>query len=270
MIPILETDRLLLRPFKLSDAKEVYISMNDPEIYLTTLNIPKSYTMDLAISWIKSHELVYAEKGMITLAGIFKETSILVGAFTLSIDRKHNLGEVGYWIRKDCWNNGYGTEGTRELINYGFNEVKINKIIGRHFKLNTASGKVMEKCGMLREGVHQEAICKEGFYHDVVFYSILRSSWLLLDDNIKNVDLIVRKLTTNDIYSLYFIHYSIDKVNKWNIIKEAIIDKRDGLNLIIENNRIIGYEIAGDMDKCGLNPGKYIVKGYEEVIKLIK
>lgn len=269
LIPTLLTERLILRPFALSDAKEVYEAMNDPEIYLTTLNIPKPYTLDIAQNWIRSHQGYFIEKGLLTLAAVCKESMELVGSFSISVDKKNNMGEIGYWIRKKSWNKGYGTEGAFEIIHYGFKEAKLNKIIGRHFNNNPQSGQIMVKCGMKKEGLHKEALYKEGYYHDVVYYSILRSDWLMRDDNIKEVNIFIRKSTTNDLYSLYFLHLNIDTLNKWEDILELLEGKEEGLDLLVENNKVIGYKIVEESDDYKLKSGVYILGDYKGILNFV-
>jgi len=267
MIPKIETKRLILRPFTLSDVDEVYEIANDYSIYLTTLNIPYPYERSMAESWIKTHQKAFLDNGNITWAAVDKATNILTGAFTLSIDKKNSTGEIGYWIRSSSWNKGYGTEGAQALIEYGFRYSKLNRIFGRCFSNNPSSGRIMEKCGMEREGLLREGILKDSFFHDVVYYSILRVNWLSQRNNMDYIELIVRKSCPNDLYALYFLHHKLDKINTWESINVLINNENiNNVYLYLERQRPIGYSVLEDLHTYNVKKGKFIVDEYKQLL----
>lgn len=123
--------------------------------------------------------LILLESGeAITYAILLKETGELVSATGLVIEKRFNHAELGYWIDKNLWGNGYCTEAAGALLEYAFNEFGFHRIIANHLSRNPASGKVMEKLGMQREGLFREHVIKWDVYEDVVYYGILRDEWL--------------------------------------------------------------------------------------------
>ncbi len=175
--PILETRRLILRPFNLDDAKDVQRLAGDKEIAEVTLNIPHPYEDGMAEGWISTHEKAHNEGNSLTYAIVHREGKYLIGCISLMINRDDNKAEIGYWIGKAYWDNGYCSEAASKLIDYGFKEIELNRIYGRHLKKNPASGKVMEKLGMKYEGCLRQHIKKWEEYQDIVHLGILKDEY---------------------------------------------------------------------------------------------
>ena len=173
-MPTLETRRLLLRPFKKSDANEVQKLAGDKDVAKTTLNIPYPYEDGVAENWISSHKKNYKEGNSLTLAITDKNSGYLIGAISLTINQRFNRAEMGYWIGKEYWNNGYCTEAGLKMTEFGFVNIELHKVYATHMKENPASGKVMQKIGMKKEGILREHAIKWGEYKDLVQYGILK------------------------------------------------------------------------------------------------
>jgi [ribosomal protein S5]-alanine N-acetyltransferase len=177
--PTLETPRLILRPFTLADASDVQRLAGDRAIASTTLNIPHPYELEMAEEWIGRHEVAFREGTEVTFATTLRDSRALIGAIGLGITVAHVHAEMGYWIGVPYWGNGYGTEAARAVVDYGFRTLGMNRILAVHFARNPASGRVMQKLGMTREGYLRQHVLKWGAYEDVVAYGILRSEWPL-------------------------------------------------------------------------------------------
>ena len=174
--PTLTTDRLILRKFKISDAPKVQKLAGLFEIADTTLNIPHPYPDGAAEEWIKSHESGYRKKTSIHFVITLKSTAEIIGVIGLSdIEQQHSRAEMGYWIAIKFWNRGFATEAARAVLDYFFSGLDLQRIFAHHFKRNPASGKVLEKIGMQKEGVLRSHIKKWGKFEDLVVYGILRS-----------------------------------------------------------------------------------------------
>ncbi len=171
--PILATGRLLLRPFDLADARAVQRLCGDYAVAATTL-LPHPYPDGLAEAWIASLregiERGDAAAFAVTLAG----EGALIGGVRLRIDLAHARGELGFWVAQHCWGRGYATEAVRAMIEYGFSVLGLHRVHAMHFSRNPASGRVMEKCGMIREGRFREHVRKWGVYEDVDVWGVLR------------------------------------------------------------------------------------------------
>lgn len=175
--PTLTTDRLTLRPFVLDDAWDVERLAGMREIADTTLNIPHPYPIGAATAWIQAHVGAWEDGNSATFAIVETKTGKLVGAISLTIKREHRRAELGYWISSDRWNNGYATESSRRILDFGFEALGLHRIEARHFLRNPASGQVMQKLGMQKEGVERDWAIKWDRYETLVVYSILEPEW---------------------------------------------------------------------------------------------
>ncbi len=175
--PTLETKRLLLRPFNLSDAKNVQLYAGDFSIADVTLNVPHPYEDGMAEQWIESHQKKYEDGELINYAITLKPHQEIIGAIGLTIEKRFSRAELGYWIGKPFWSRGICTEAALALIDYAFLNHDIHKIISTHLVRNPASGRVMQKIGMTQEGTFKEHVKKWDKWEDINFYSILKREW---------------------------------------------------------------------------------------------
>lgn len=142
---ILETERLILRKFKLEDAEEVFKNWgSDDEVskYVRwsthkTIEDTKEY-LESVMDKYRNNEFEWALS--------LKDTGELIGAMVAFISEDDRY-EIGYNIARKHWRKGYTTEALRTVMDYLINEVGIKKFICSHAKLNPASGAVMQKVG---------------------------------------------------------------------------------------------------------------------------
>ena len=175
--PKLETERLFLRFFELSDAERVRKLAGDKAISDTTLHIPHPYEKGMAEEWISTHRIKFESGESVNFAVILKNTEELIGAVGLIIDKGSNRAELGYWISKEYWNQGFCTEAAEAVVDYGFEQLFLHKITASHFSRNPSSGKVMSKIGMKKEGFLRKHVGKNSKFEDLVVYGILREEW---------------------------------------------------------------------------------------------
>ncbi len=174
--PTFETQRLILRPFQLSDAKTVQRLAGHKEITSRTGRIPYPYPDGLAETWIQSQPESFAKGANVVFAMTLKDSGEIVGCMSMEgISKKHQKGEMGYWVAVDHWDKGYCTEAAQVLVKYAFEQLKLNKITSRHKATNPASGKVMQKLGMTYEGTLRQEMFSEGVFVDIVVYGLLKS-----------------------------------------------------------------------------------------------
>ena len=175
--PILETERLLLRPFEMSDAADVQRLAGDKAIADKTLNIPHPYEDGMAEEWIATHQPGFDSGELANFAVVLSHASELIGALGVRIIPQFDRAELGYWIGKPYWGNGYCTEAGHAILEYGFPELKLNRIHASHMTRNPASGKVMQKLGMIHEGRSRQHAKKWDVFEDLELYGILRDEW---------------------------------------------------------------------------------------------
>ena len=176
-MPEIELERLYLRPYTLADANDVQNLAGDWEIAKTTLNVPHPYEDGMAEEWIKTHRKEFEKGNLVTLAITHHEEGYLIGTINIKLNQKFENGELGYWIGKRYWNNGYCTEAAKGMLKYGFEELKLNRIYATYLKRNPASGKVMKKLGMKYEGTLREHVKRWGEFDDLVYYGLLKEEY---------------------------------------------------------------------------------------------
>ena len=91
------------------------------------------------------------------------------------IEPEHRQAELGFWIGRDWWGQGYAREAARAVLRFGFETLELNRISAHHLVRNPASGRVLLAIGMQREGVLRQRVRKWGKYEDVVLYAVLRA-----------------------------------------------------------------------------------------------
>ncbi len=173
----LESERLILRPFSLSDAADVQRLAGDRAIADTTLNVPHPYEDGMAESWISTHQPGLEADQLAAFAITNKADSALVGTISLTINRSDERAELGYWIGRPYWGSGFCTEAAKLVLRYGFQVLKLQRIHASYMVRNPASGRVLEKIGLLREGTVRQHIRKWGKFEDLVLCGLLSSEW---------------------------------------------------------------------------------------------
>ena len=110
----------------------------------------------------------------VTFAITLRESGEVVGGMGLVVNRDHDRAEIGYYVGVPYWNHGYVTEAGRAVLDYAFNELRVNRVYAEHFTRNAASGRVMQKMGMRHEGTLRRHIIKWGEVIDVELYAVVR------------------------------------------------------------------------------------------------
>lgn len=143
----LETKRLILRPWKESDAEELYKYAKDPRIG-PAAGWPVHTSVENSRQIIKD---VLSAEG--TFAVVLKESKGVIGSLGLMIGESSNLGiekdegEIGYWIGVPYWGQGLIPEAVVELMRYGFEDVNLKTVWCGYFDGNEKSKRAQEKCG---------------------------------------------------------------------------------------------------------------------------
>lgn len=170
----LETERLILRKFKLDDAKDMYYNWaSDPlcNKYLSwELHKDIEETKTIIQKWISEYDFE-TYNWVVEL----KDTHELIGAICVVHMRDKDLNcEVGYCYGSKFWGKGYATEALRKVVQFLITECGIYLVEARHISDNPASGKVMQKAGM-----HKDAILasrrinkNNNKLNDLIIYSI--------------------------------------------------------------------------------------------------
>lgn len=176
---ILETERLVLKPYEIEFADEIYEVVKHKGIADTMVMIPHPYPREVVDQWIsylqKSFERGTAIEFAIFLKG--EEPRYIGNCGLVSISKNHRNAEVGYFIDVNEWGKGYATEACKKIIEYGFEEHQLNRIYSRCMVRNNASRKVMEKSGMVWEGRFKQEFLKDDVYEDMDYLAILADEY---------------------------------------------------------------------------------------------
>ncbi len=171
--PVLETDRLILKALEFEDAGQIQVLAGDRNIAATTLLIPHPYEDGLGEEWIAKCRDQFESDKAITW-GIFQnDEKTLIGANGLAFFHQHERAEMGYWIGKPYWRQGYCTEAAQAVLDFAFQTINLHRITASHFGSNPASGSVMQKLGMNYEGLMHDHVKKWDRFEDFVVYGVL-------------------------------------------------------------------------------------------------
>ena len=170
----LRTRRLLLRPYLLSDAEDLQRLAGEFDVAKGTLCMPHPYEDGMAEEFIRAQETAIANGTDYNLGVFLRETGELNGGIGLRINRTHNTAELGYWIGKPYWRNGYCTEAVAAIVEFGFATLRLRKIFAEHFADNPASGRVLQKLGFVHEGCRRKHVQRFGKIQDVELYGLFR------------------------------------------------------------------------------------------------
>jgi ribosomal-protein-alanine N-acetyltransferase len=177
-LPYLETERIKFRKLSMRDTGDVFEYASVPEVTLYVSWTPHRTIADTK-SFLK-HVLFQYEKGIPASWGIaLKENDKLIGTGGyLWCSTEHSKAEIGYVISDKYWNKGYMTEALRKILQFGFETMSLERIEARCFVENTASERVMQKCGMKLEGILRSSLHIKGAFIDCKLYSILKSEFV--------------------------------------------------------------------------------------------
>lgn len=167
---MLETERLILRPFEEKDVDAVFEMRSNEEI-MRYIREPQTKRKE-TVSWIQMISEKWGTEEIGFCAVVEKASGNCIGWCGLWRLKETNEIEVGYAIKKDFWGNGYATEAAEKFLEYGFRELNLDRIVAVAYPENEASQKVMKRLGMEYVGIGkfyenelaQYAITKDEFY----------------------------------------------------------------------------------------------------------
>lgn len=169
----LSADLIILRRFKKTDAADVFEYGSDAETlkYLVWDGVE---TIGEALKAIT--EYYWSKPGIFAIE--LRENHKCIGCIDLRLEPEHEKASFGYVLNKLYWGKGYMTQALSALLSLCFEKLELNRVESTHYTGNEGSGKVMEKCGMKREGVGKQQVKIKGVFHDVVHYGITKEIWL--------------------------------------------------------------------------------------------
>jgi ribosomal-protein-alanine N-acetyltransferase len=172
-LPVLETERLQLRAFRMEDADDLFSWMSDPQMPVYTDWEPHA-TVEDSREMIRKRLQRAAEGRMAGFAVVLKEEGRVIGGISVHPRWPTGLASMGYDIGRAYWNRGYATEAAKAVIAYAFDAMGVNRVEAHCYPENEASLRVMLKAGMTHEGTLRQYIVIKGLHRDVHVCAILR------------------------------------------------------------------------------------------------
>ena len=177
-MPTLETERFILRKITLDDTDDMFEYAHQGEVTKCLMWSPhpdKAYTFEY-ISYIQNR---YATGDFFDWAIVCKDSGKMIG--TCGFTRfffQHNGAEIGYVLNPEYHGNGIATEVVGRIIRYGFENLALERIEGKFMIENKASRRVMEKNGMIFEGIRRKGMLIKGIYRNIGTCAIIKEDFL--------------------------------------------------------------------------------------------
>ena len=175
----IETDRLILRPFAMDDAPAMYRNWASDDAVTKHMTWPTHASVEVSKMVLSDWTASYAKDDYYQWAIVLKENGPEpIGSISaVHIHEKIDGVVMGYCMGRSHWGKGIMTEALTALIDFFFTEVGVNRIEADHDPNNPASGRVMEKSGMIYEGTLRQAGRSNQGIIDVSRWAILRQDW---------------------------------------------------------------------------------------------
>lgn len=177
-LPVLETERLLLRPLAKDDGPAVFAYSSDPEVARYTSWEP-AQSLEEAQAWVDGRLERYAAGDPAPWAVVHRAEQRLIGAcgFTRIYLMSGSL-ELEYAFAPAYWGQGLATEAAQKAIEFAFTRTPLLRVQATCLAENVGSWRVMEKVGMRLDAAVRDFIELKGRRWDLKIYAILRSEWL--------------------------------------------------------------------------------------------
>ncbi|QOR34390.1 GNAT family N-acetyltransferase [Clostridium sp. 'deep sea'] len=250
----IETDRLILRKFTISDTELVFHNWSKDEDVCKYLSwnphFSINHTKNIISNWLECYQKLNCYNWVISL----KKSKELIGTILITdIWESTRCVEIAYCIGKKYWNKGYATEALKAVSHFMFIDVNVNRIQAKHDIENIASGCVLNKAEMVHEGILRKNIIINGQLRDCCIYSLLKQDLFkapanIYYDNMKNIkgnniELVCKRMlhavpekdyVTNYLYDIRILN-GRDSIGKLNF--------KVGFNHKVYYSGHIGYQI---------------------------
>jgi RimJ/RimL family protein N-acetyltransferase len=175
------TERLILRPPTLKDAADIAANANNPDVTRYTAHVPFPYSIKNAKDFIRLCRKRESQRLCTYLNFVVElrsEKKVIGCLGFIRIDRFTGKADIGYWLGKKYWRQGFGFEAVDALINFAFSKLKLHRLEAAIYAENRASQTLVKKLGFKKEGIRHRASrsLATGVLHDVTIYALLKAS----------------------------------------------------------------------------------------------
>ena len=149
--PIIETERMILRPITVADAADIFERWTSDERVSKYVKWCTHASVDDTIEWLKHEEESLMSDTSYQWGFTLKDSGYLFGSGGI-FSHDDGVFELGYNIMHKYWNQGYTTEAAKAMLDFAVKELKQKEFVAFHAVENPASGAVMRKCGFVYDG----------------------------------------------------------------------------------------------------------------------
>lgn len=169
----LATERLNLRPVEKGDLPAIVTLAGDSEVAEWTVSIRHPLSPKQVNEWLAG----CADAGEHAFAILRKGEDRLIGVVGLTVDPSGESAEIGYWVGRDYWGQGYATEAVRRVLLFGFGVLGLAQVDAFVFPGNDASVRVLTNTGFEKARTASRAAPARGGDREVIVYSLTRSEF---------------------------------------------------------------------------------------------
>lgn len=167
--PFFETERLILRQMKTTDAQDLFEIRNHPDTHKYTDTIPDN-TIEDTLKYINKMNSGVLENKWIIWVIEHKETHKVIGSISIwNINKEENCGELGFGLHPDVQKHGYMSETLRIITNYALNTLHFEKIEACTEQHNDSCIRLLERNSFKRNGTVDDP----GYFHDRIYHMIV-------------------------------------------------------------------------------------------------
>ncbi|MGI5131754.1 GNAT family N-acetyltransferase [Pseudonocardia sp. CA-107938] len=172
MIPVLETERLVLRPLAAADADALYAFRSDPveQRWNDPPLTEPAQAAELIERLAAEHRTIGARHWGLTLRGDDTVRGLLGYNEVVAA---HARAAIGYDLARQLWGRGLMSEAMRAVLDHGFADLRLNRVEAHTNDVNAASIRMLRRLGFWREGTFHERFHEDGEYHDVALFVML-------------------------------------------------------------------------------------------------
>lgn len=183
IFPVIETERLILRPLVVDDSESLMGIFSDPEV-MRYWNTAPWATMQDSLDFINESKESMKRQESLVLGICLKPKDELVGKCLLfSYDKESKRAEIGFGLGRFFWGKGYIGEAGEALIQYGFDSLRLRRIEAEIDPDNQSSAKALEKLGFSQEELLRQRWEINGIVSDSALYGRLVSDFLPKNNN---------------------------------------------------------------------------------------
>ena len=259
----LETERLVLRKLNVKDVEEIFNNWGNDDVVSKYMTWSTHQSIEDTQQWLKEIEKTYKENLGYEWGIVLKGTNELIGSIgAYSKEEFNNRYEIGYAMSKKYWRKGYTTESLKAIMEYLIKQEGIKGFIGRHAKLNGASGSVMQKAGFryIKDGWYKKTDNSSIYENKIYYYNVY--------DNVEKPKIEDSLEIAKLVISAWQATYKglIDENYLKNMDENAATDRwekeiKENKEILIyrENNQILGVIKYGEEENIGKDGEIYVL-----------